>query len=325
MQLSSDNQSSSLQLSSLSVPSVLGVPGTMIEGEQESGGSSGRSRHGRRSPPLLRRRAHALAPRPLSLRNRIPNPATSQMSDAAAQEPQTPEPYSFSATQNVLNVGASPQEVLQAQRETAKQAAQNVAERAEILHNVAMHQVEQHAQGFLEDAMSSLDFLRAQVAEASARGGQPRTALEATQADLTVCQTELTRVQAELHQVQFQLGQQKNLCQVNVREIQRLRSAAHSATDATQAVSQAAAASSAAPNYPNHQLSSIAPTESLPSWVHLDAPVSTSPVIEEAQAQAQMPEASSDPRIDQLVDAVRLITNRLESLNGTVSPTRSRK
>ena len=89
-----------------------------------------------------------------------------------------------------------------------------------------------------------------------------------------------------------------------------------------QVVSQAA--SSAAPCYPNHQLSSPAPTESLPSWVHLDAPISTSPVIDEAQAQApQMPEASSsDPTIDQLVHAVQLITNRLENLNGTVSPTR---
>ena len=36
-----------------------------------------------------------------------------------------------------------------------------------------------------------------------------------------------------------------------------------------------------------------------------------------------MPEASSShPRIDQLVDAVQLITNRLENLNGTVSLTR---
>ena len=36
-----------------------------------------------------------------------------------------------------------------------------------------------------------------------------------------------------------------------------------------------------------------------------------------------MPEASSsDPRIDELVDAVQLITNRLENLNGAVSPTR---
>ena len=125
------------------------------------------------------------------------------------KEPQTPEPYSFSATQNVLNVGASPQEVLQAQRESANQTTQNVAERAEILNKVAMHQVEQQAQGFVEDAMSNLDLLRAQVAEANARGDQLRTALEATQADLTVCQAELTRVQAKLHQVQFQLSQQK--------------------------------------------------------------------------------------------------------------------
>ena len=155
MQSSSDNQSSSLELSSFSVPhGVLGFPGTMIEGELERGGSSGRSRHSSRSPPLLRRQAHAVS---------------SQMSDAAEQEPQTPEPYSFSATQNVLNVGASPQEVLQAQREAANQAAQNVAGRAEILHNVAMHQVEQQAQGFVEDAMSNFEFLRAQVAEANAR------------------------------------------------------------------------------------------------------------------------------------------------------------
>ena len=170
-----------------------------------------------------------------------PNPATSQMSDAAEQEPQTPEPYSFSATQNVLNVGASPQEVLQAQREAANQAAQNVAERAEILQNVAMHQVQRQAQGFVEDAVSNLDFLQAQVAEANARGDQLRTALEATQADLAVCQAEPTRVQAELHQVQFRLCQQKVLCQVKEREIQRLRSAAHSATDVHQAASQAAA------------------------------------------------------------------------------------
>ena len=151
-----------------------------------------------------------------------------------------------------------------------------------------------------------------------------QTALEATQADLTVCQAELTRAQAELHQLQFQLSQQKILGQVKEREIQRLRSAALSATDASQAVSQAAAASSAVPNYTNHELSSSAPTVSLPSWVHLDAPVSTSPVVEEVQAQTpQMPEASSsDPRIDQLVDAVQLITNRLENLNGMVSPTR---
>ena len=36
-----------------------------------------------------------------------------------------------------------------------------------------------------------------------------------------------------------------------------------------------------------------------------------------------MPEASSsDPRKDQPVEAVQLRTNRLENLNGTVSPTR---
>ena len=76
--------------------------------------------------------------------------------------------------------------------------------------------------------------------------------------------------------------------------------------------------------YPNQQISSPAPTESVPSWVHIDAPISTSPVIQEAQAQVQaphVPDASlSDPRIDQLVDAVQMKTNRLENLNGTVYP-----
>ena len=226
----------------------------------------------------------------------------------------------------MLNVGASPQEVLEAQREAANQAAQQVAERAEILHNVAKHQAEQQAQGFVVDAMSNLDLLRAQVVEANARGDQLRTAFETSQAELTVCQAELTRVQAELHQMQFQLNQQKILCQVKEREIQRLRSAALSATDANHAVSQTAAAASATLNYPNQQFNSPAPTESVPSWVHLDAPISTSPVIEEVQAGAkvpQMPEAPSpDPRIVQLVDAVQMITKRLENLNGTVSPTR---
>ena len=99
--------------------------------------------------------------------------------------------------------------VLQAQREAASQAAQHVAERAEILHNVAMHQVEQQAQGFVVEAMSNLDLLRAQVAEANARGEQLQTALETSQAKLTVCQAELTRVQAELQHLQFQLNQQK--------------------------------------------------------------------------------------------------------------------
>ena len=188
-----------------------------------------------------------------------------------------------------------------------------------------MHQAEQQAQGFVVDAMSNLDLLRAQVTEANARGDQLRTALETSQAELAVCQAELTRVQAELHQLQFQLNQQKILCQVKEQEIQRLRSAALSATDPNHVVSQTAAASSAILNYPNQQFNSPAPTESVPSWVHLDAPISTSPVIEEAQAQAQvpqMPEAPSSDPIDQLVDAVQMITNRLENLNGTVSPTR---
>ena len=224
------------------------------------------------------------------------------------------------------NVGASPQEVLQAQCEAASQAALHVAERAEIPHNVAMHQVEQQAQGFVVDAMSNFDLLRAQVAEANARGEQLQTALETSQAELTVCQAELTRVQAELQHLQLQLNQQEILCQVKEREIQRLRSAAVSATDASHAVSQAAATASAGILYPNQQISSPAPIESVCSWFHIDAPNSTSPVIQEAQAEAQAPHApgasSSDPRMDQLVDAVQLKTNRLESLNGTASPTR---
>ena len=164
------------------------------------------------------------------------------------------------------------------------------------------------------------------MAEANARGDQLQTALETSQAELAVCQAELTRVQAELHQLQFQLNQQKILCQVKEREIQRLQSAAPSAVDANHAVSQTAAASSATLNYPNQQITSPAPTESVPSWVHLDAPISTLHVIEEVQAEVQVPQKpeapSSDPRINQLVDAVQMITNRLENLNGTVSPTR---
>ena len=165
------------------------------------------------------------------------------------------------------------------------------------------------------------------MAEANARSEQLQAALETSQAALPVCQAELTRVQAELRHLQFQLNQQKILCQVKEREIQRLRSDAVSATDANHAVSQTTATACAGIPYPNQQISSPAPTESVPSWVHIDAPISTSPVFQAAQAEAQalhVPDASSsDPRIDdQLVDAVQMITNRLESLNGTVSPTR---
>ena len=66
--------------------------------------------------------------------------------------------------------------------------------------------------------------------------------------------------------------------------------------------------------------------ESVPSWLHLDAPIpaQASQVIHEAPAQLpSSPEAfTGGARIDQLVDAVQMITNRLENLNGTVSPTR---
>ena len=96
-----------------------------------------------------------------------------------------------------------------------------------------MHQAEQQAQGFVEDAVSNLELLRAQVAEANLRGDQLHSALEASQAELTVCKAELSRLQAELSQVQFQLNQQKILCQVKERDIQRLRPAALSATDAS--------------------------------------------------------------------------------------------
>ena len=171
------------------------------------------------------------------------------------------QPHSFSSTQNVLSVGASPQEVLQAQREAATQAAQHAAERAEILHNVAMHQAEQQAQGFVEDAMSNLDLLRAQVAEAT------HVVISFKPLKLTsrFVKRNLPEFKLSLHEVQFQLNQQKILCQVKEREIQRLRSAALSAMNASQAVSQAAAASSATLNYPNQQFSSPAPTESLPA------------------------------------------------------------
>ena len=106
---------------------------------------------------------HCCVVKLMSLRNRIPGPATSQMFDTAEQEPQTPEPYSLSATQNVLNVGASPQEVLQAQREAETKSSR-------MLLCIRLN-------SRLKDSLRTQGpnwtfFLRAPGAEANARGDQ---------------------------------------------------------------------------------------------------------------------------------------------------------
>ena len=52
--------------------------------------------------------------------------------------------------QNILNVGASPQEVLDAQRLAATQAAQHFADHAEQLHAARLEHVENEARGLVE-------------------------------------------------------------------------------------------------------------------------------------------------------------------------------
>ena len=108
-----------------------------------------------RSPPLMRRQT--ARPR------RTAQTASASASEAAPQ-------ISATYTQNVLNVGA--QEVIEAQRIAANQAAQAVAERAPILHNEAIAQLEGQAQ----------DVVQATFQEASVTVEQLRQELQASEA-----------------------------------------------------------------------------------------------------------------------------------------------
>ena len=63
----------------------------------------------------------------------------------------------------MLNIGASPQQVLDAQHFAADQAAQQVAAQAELLHQASMNEVESQVRDVLNEAGSTVDQLREQL------------------------------------------------------------------------------------------------------------------------------------------------------------------
>ena len=144
----------------------------------------------------------------------------------------------------MLNIGASPQQVLAAQPFAADQAAQQVAAQAELLHQASMNEVESQVRDVLNEAGSTLDQLREQLRASEVRChelfeyGQfmERQLIEA-KAELSRVESELSsqglsfqRINAALQECQssnnaltFQLNQTRVENQIKDREIQRLR------------------------------------------------------------------------------------------------------
>ena len=176
--------------------SAMAVPGGI--GSAHSSGSGTPSSMSERQLDIVRERSPPLTRRQTARPRRTAQTASASASEAAPQ-------ISATYTQNVLNVGASPQEVIEAQRIAANQAAQAVAERAQILHNEAIAQLEGQAQ----------DVVQATFQEASVTVEQLRQELQASEAkrmelidlgrvleqQLKDCRAELVKAEAELNAV----------------------------------------------------------------------------------------------------------------------------
>ena len=125
---------------------------------------------------------------------------------------------------------------MQAQRVAANQAAQVVAERAQILHNEAIAQFEGQAhdvvQATFQEALATVEQFRHELQISEGKRQELIDLGRLLEQQLKECRTELTKAEAESNAVRFQLSQSKIEAQVKDREIQRLRQAAPSATDA---------------------------------------------------------------------------------------------
>ena len=100
-----------------------------------------------------------------------------------------------SYTQNILNVGASPQEVLDAQRLAAAQAAQHVADHAEQLHATRLERVENEARGLVE---STVEQMREQLQQYERRYDEILQQGRILEEQLSVAKAELSKAEAEL-------------------------------------------------------------------------------------------------------------------------------
>ena len=235
----------------------------------------------------------------------------------------------------MLNIGASPQQILAAQHFAADQAAQQVAAQAELLHQASMNEVESQVRDVLNEAGSTVDQLREQLR--ASEFGVTSCLIEYGQfmeRQLIEAKAELSRVEAELSSQQltfqeinaalqecqssnnaltFQLNQTRVESQIKDREIQRLRSAA-----------PCASTSGSPPKPPK---SSAAPVGSVPgsseaSWVHLESSdppperkvfsgTFVPPPVSSCQVPSQPTSPVSDPRVDQLIEVVQQLVQQV--------------
>ena len=212
---------------------------------------------------------------------------------ASASASESAPQVSATHSQNVLNVGASPQEVIEAQRVAANQAAQAVAERAQVLHNEAIAQLEGQvhdvAQATFQEASVTVEQLRHELQVSEAKPQELIDLGRVLEQQAKECRAELTEAEAELNAVRFQLSQARIEAQVKDREIHRLRQAAPSATGA---IGSPKAAEINLASASGHGVSS---GDSVP--------------------QPTFP--ASDPRVDELIEAVQQLASRLEQPHGT--------
>ena len=138
----------------LSHSSAMAVPGRV--GSLESSGSDIPSSMSERQLDMIRERSPPLTRRQTARPRRTIPKASASASESAPQ-------VSATYTQNVLNVGASPQEVIEAERVAANQAAQDVAEPAQILRNEAIPQLEVQAHDVVQATFQEASVLLSNV------------------------------------------------------------------------------------------------------------------------------------------------------------------
>ncbi|CAE6955300.1 GIP [Symbiodinium natans] len=262
----------------------------------------------------------------VELRERSP-PLTRRALSGPRRSREHSDPYpnltaQASYTQNILNVGASPQEVLDAQRLAAAQAAQQVADHAEQLHAVRLEQVENEARGLVE---ATVEQMREQLQQYEHRYDEILQQGRILEEQLSVAKAELSKVEAELqvaragyqeleaaltscrgdnNLLNFQNTQLRVELQVKDREIQRLRQAALSATSPGSSPPKPAPRQQDVP-------SAIAPSACSggSSWVHIgsDGGNNGAPSLPQVVNESTPcpPATVSDPRVDQLIDVVQ--------------------
>ena len=95
----------------------------------------------------------------------------------------------------MLNIGASPQQVLAAQQFAAGEAANRVAAQAELLHQASMSEVQGQVRDVLSEAGSAVDQLREQL---RVRCHELFEYGQFMERQLTEAKAELSRIESEL-------------------------------------------------------------------------------------------------------------------------------